>query len=399
LIGCMGLAAFVAGKLLSAGGGRDFYQLFFYPKIFAAYVVFGLGAAALVFVGWLVWWALIAVNRRIFWQRIFYGAGALGFLPILAFYSMQMFSTRHWVTALAALAAVLLARRSGAVLGARSWSVGISAIVLFAAIMPLFVGINLPYSNAPRLVLGAGTAFPTTDGLITMGGYMPRLWEMRTGGFRHDHNQAVWEAARDADYDVGPDGSVPFLYTPMWAYYELACTLRGLESRKAAEQEPVHYLDSRSALRFSPLLGSGTGDQPTGLLLRRQTEVVSEIFDGISMLRNGNGFPDPQFVRLAGISLLLGGNEFRLLEVPLAVLEPRWQGHGLLLVSENPLPDGGVGQRVTFTPPEGGQVLYGVRFRAREVVPSLRHWLELCQKAGVQAAVTALPEYMAVETL
>ena len=83
---------------------------YFSPKLYAAYLVFGIGAAA----GVLAWlgFALLTVTRRRSHQHrrtaIFYGLGLLGLLLPWAYYSAQMFSTRYWTPLLCALIGGLL---------------------------------------------------------------------------------------------------------------------------------------------------------------------------------------------------------------------------------------------------------------------------------------------------
>ena len=397
LVGVLGAAAFLAGRILSNGESIDFYPPFFNPKIFAAYVIFGLGAASLVFVGWIFRWGVVAFRREQIWQRVFYMAGALAFVPILGFYSIQMFSTRHWVTALAALAGCCLVRRTERVLRVAPLHFLTAVVLILATVLPLVIGLRLPFPDSPRLVFGEGTAFPTADGTVSMGGYVPRILAMRASGFRHDHNQAVWEAARDADYQPGADGRVAVLGTSMGSYYELAFTFRGLAMKEATESDPGFYLDSRSALRGIREFGKEVGVQPTLVLLTRKTGEVSQSFDGISMLYSSRGSPVAGFVRLAAISQMFKGNEFRRLPDPLDLLAPQWHGHAALVVSDQPLPDGGGGERISFVPPEGGEKTYGVRIPAREIDESLRAWLKVCGDAGAEGVVSILPEYMAVE--
>jgi hypothetical protein len=251
-----GLATFLVGRIVFTGAAVYANPPYFSPKLYAAYLVFGLGAA----VGVLVWLglALLAVARRRSRQQrptaAFYVLGFLGLLLPWAYYSTQLFSTRYWTPLLCALIGGLLSRR-GRILVA--WArhpriaLGAAVALLTGALAPLLVGIHLPFPNRPSLVTSEPTLFPTGDGLQPMGAMGSFLHALAVNpGHVVDHNQATWLSAVHADLQPDETGRVPILEAPLKSYLLLAATLRGLEPHIVPEQAPAFYTDARDLLRI-----------------------------------------------------------------------------------------------------------------------------------------------------
>src|SRR5690606_23348186 len=120
------------------------------------------------------------------------------------------------------------------------------------------------------------------------------------------HNQAIWLVAKETPYASDQDGHTPFLFTPMFRYYELAANLQGLHAIKARETQPWFYADSRSFYRSSLDSNFNEADRH----LRSQT-VVSASVDSIEMLLVAAGEPTPRFERDQRLFKLFGGNFFK----------------------------------------------------------------------------------------
>lgn len=326
-----GAGAFLLGRTLTATGSPDAYPLFFHPKIYAAYLVFGLGATSLILGFWTLRWLGVAWRQPRWKNRLHSLAGAAALLPIFGFYSLQMFSTRHWVTLIAVLIVLPLTRRGRVIFRSPTFA----GIVLAGALIPGLIGIQMTTPTQVSLVLGPGTAFPSADGNLTMGGYLPQLREMKLSDFSHDHNQSLWLAARDADYHPNSDGNIPFLPTPMVAYYDLACELRGLRPIHVAVTADRFYVDSRSVLREAPRLTDGAGFTPRALGDSHRFLPVSASEHGYRMWLALPGSPSAEIRHLIRLADQFGGDEFRLLPDAKAARDPRWQGHRIVLLTES----------------------------------------------------------------
>ncbi len=390
-----GLVAWVIGKTVAGASSRLFYDPFFVPQIFAAYTVFGIGGTLFLLAGW-EGSCLTQALRRPGWTRRWHalaGAAVLG--PIFLFYSLQMFSTRHWVTGLTALGLLALHRRGAVCFGGRSGRVW-ATLALIAALVGLGVGVRLPFPDRPSLVFGAGTAFPTADGEQTMGGYAWRLWEMRTSGFAHDHNHPLWQAVRDADYLAETDGRVAVATSGMHAYFELALRLRGLGYRRIADADVANekagfHVDSRSLLRDSPTLGSAQSVTGYTWIDGRNFVPVSSPTGDIVVLRAEPGETPDWLLRRAALARAFGGDEFleladweELADYPghtAVIFHPDWRG--------DPAAEPFVADRGMLLPGPSAFVA-GARS-----VPRLLQELE-AHPGPWRAAVSRLPAYMSV---
>jgi hypothetical protein len=407
VIAVAGVAAFAAGSLLAAEGSPNFYNPFFLPKIYAAYALFGLGAAGLVFLQWLAGAGLLAIarlSRRRGWAAMHCAAGGLALLPVFLFYSALMFSTRHWTAMLCGLLACCVSRRGAVLLGA-GWGPAISWGALLLAVSSLFIGVRLPFPDKPSWVFASGTAFPTADGELSMGGYWHRLREMRASGFFHDHNQPVWLAARNAQLRPGLDGRVPVLGTAMNAYYKLAATMQGLEVdvlEPEAAGDREYYLDSRQLLRDSWTMGASRMDRGAALLPGRSFEAVSPSFSGIEMLLSlPHGEAPAWMLKREAIAAAFGGNSHRLLESPRDARA--FPGHTLVLYHGSPRLDtplvvfgGGESLQEFAKAPSPALMLVP----ARKVPAALDALTKLPGDVPqIQSAIGQLPAYMDIGSL
>ncbi len=312
IIAGVGVVAFGMGRALIGVAPKDIYALFFHPKIYLAFVVFGLGAVVFAATGWMV--ATLTAWRRARRARPFYLIGALTLLPALLYYSVQMFSTRHWTVWVVGLLVLVSGRRAAVLLGRLPrWAQTTLVVLCFSgAVGPLIIGVHLPNPLAARPVVGSGTRFPSADGNLTMGGYGFALRDVPRRAGLVDHNHAIWRAARDANYVAGPDGTVAFLDTPMAAYYRLALTLREKPLRLVSRPEAGAHVDSRSWLRPVARLDTHTvRDLAAGGWAPRP---VSAEFSGVRMLRfETEGDVGAGEQRDASLKALFRGNEFMLL--------------------------------------------------------------------------------------
>lgn len=263
LVALAGVGAAVFGRLISTAPIKDFYEPFFNYKVYTAYALFGLGVAFFIFNGIFARLFLLGIRRSQIRQKIYYLLGAATLLPAYIYYSLQLFSTRHWTVLLTGLILFMFSKRGAALVNLKSFVSSkiqrmlVLSFIFLMALLPCFLGLRLESPLRPRLVLASGTELPSADGILTMGGYFERLLKMRKTGFRHDHNQPIWQNALTATYRETPGKKLIFLKTPMFAYYKLAAYLRGykfemLEDINDLEEEESFYVDWRSLVRSIP---------------------------------------------------------------------------------------------------------------------------------------------------
>jgi len=250
------VAALAFGKWLQPHndlyGNPPAFQL----KVFAAYCVFGLGGASLIIL-WIVMHGLDQMRRtRNLWRRFGWAFGLLAYAIPFAFYASSLLSTRYWTAGLTATLLFCVSRRGRALLlghTANRLARGVATAAFVCAIVPLFIGVQMPFPSRPRLVLRDATVFPSADGMLPMGAYLAfdflPLPPPDTG--IHDHSQAIWLAARDADFQADETGTVPILDTPMADIVELGALMQGKKVSRLKQEAQSFYADSRSLIKWS----------------------------------------------------------------------------------------------------------------------------------------------------
>lgn len=327
LVGGTGLVSFLVGRIIFTGDAVYANAPYFSPKLYAAYLVFGLGAAT----GVLLWLgiALLAVVRRRWGQgrptAVFYALGFLGLLLPWAYYSVQLFSTRYWTPLLCALIGGLLTRRGCALC---RWprhqrrALLAAWVLLAAAVAPLFVGIHLPFPDRPTLITSEPTLFPTGDGLQPMGAMFSFLRALAINpGHNIDHNQATWLSAAQADLQPDATGRVPILQAPLQSYLQLAAALKGLESHIVPAEAPAFYTDARDLLRVFHGTDRLQRLDRRGLSRTLRVHSVAPEIDGYVIVRaEHTNVPEEPWLERLRIAQALNGNEYR--------LRPELHAHG-----------------------------------------------------------------------
>ncbi len=272
-----------AGKWMAGSRIDDTNPLSFDLRSYLVFVFFGLSPAVLglllivvaLFVG-------LSLRRRRF--RLFYAAVALTPLLPLAFYSLQMYTLRYFFLTTASVLFVVSSRRSvwlyRSFVGRRPSAWRKSAAALTAlTILPWLVGLHWPVLDEPRLTASNPTRFPTGDGHFPMGAYLGFAWQaLFVDHEAIDHNQKIWLAARSVPYQSCPDGTVPFLYTPMSNFLEFAIRLQNKTPR------PIDYLaQSPCGLAYVDVRSIFRGYRPTprdGPLLQKRITFSSTVDNG-----------------------------------------------------------------------------------------------------------------------
>jgi len=399
-IGLSGAAVLILGRLTFTGQAMDWAPFFFDSRVFAAYWIFGFGAAGLVLF-WLAAQLLRLAIRRSSRYRLFYLAGFIALLLPVLYYSLQFFSTLYFVAELAILILFVLSRRGRVLLTGGIRMRWMPAFIAAVTLIPLVVGLNLNLLKRPQLTWGPGTIFPTADGHLTMGGYWHALLrQIRAGGIR-DHNQALWLAAQSVDYQTAPDGRVPILDTPMSAYLKLAATLQGKPFRLVPSSSPWFYMDSRHLVRRVPAFGGSKEADWRDRFQNRNIEWASPIINDYGIVRLSAGRPNAEFQRMARLSRIFEGNEFREIPPGDSFAPARWEGKTLVFLADRPFaiefrPKNQKPRILASKPLEG---MHGLKITGAERTDDTLGPGTDFSEGGVSVYVSNLVDYMSAKNL
>ncbi len=390
------LLALCLGIVVAKGDLGEEVATYFNPKVFLAYVVFGLGAATIV-IAWIASGIGAAVGCRPRRHRSFYAAGLVAFGLTPAFYALRLFSTRYWTVWTVGMIVLLSSRRTAVLLHSKSkWvEAGLAFGCLLGAYVPLVIGLNLPFRDSPNAVISAGTRFPTADGNLSMGGYLFALRDVSRSNGLVDHNQAIWLAARDAGYRPNSADVVLVVDSPMVSYIELAVTLRGYRISTLSSPEEGACIDSRSLIR--PAMNFATGRQSMPLMESISAVPISAEFFGATILLFVKDAPKNGYGReILFLRDVFAGNEFRRVSSDTDGPVGKFEGSTRVWYSHNPfsletrLPSGD--RQVFRSALKDGYDfvrLNGHELRFRSV--SIQ---EQSDAADVREAVSVLPDYM-----
>ncbi|MCB1098072.1 MAG: hypothetical protein KDN22_21045 [Verrucomicrobiae bacterium] len=257
ILAASGFLAIVMGRSLTERASGSFYDFFFFPKIFAAYLTFGLGVGGLLLLLTFIWRMVREASFGKARRRVTYGIGVLVLLMPFSIYAPQFFTPRHLLTTAMGLLIVVSSSRGAALLitlasGQRRLA---CTMLLVSTLVPMVVGVRMLDATRPSVVLLDPTLFPTTDGLWPMGSYGSFLFKLRNAKeCPFDHNQRVWNAVATVEFPSTEDGVVPIYRTPMSAYLGLGAVLQGkypIISREKGflEKNPFVICDERSLRR------------------------------------------------------------------------------------------------------------------------------------------------------
>lgn len=400
-----GILALMAGRFLIGHGSVDFATWHFLLKLLAAYLLFGMGGAGLLLL--VIYLAILRMwpaARCRLW--LVFLAAALT-IPAV-YYSWQLLSPRHCVVGVTAVL-VFVCARSGRVmfqLFFRSgiFTTAIKGALILMAVVPVIIGVNMDTFTSPRLTLLRPTLFPTVAGVCPMGAYLGHAFHVRRSDGFLDHNQAVWAAAKQTIFQPDPaTGQVEVISTPMESYLELSAHLQEFGFHRVlltdSHLPSEFFIDSRSLLRFQFVWPGNLvlfDSFFPGTLLSPATKAN---WHGITILRGQPNRPATAESFNAILWVMNGafhGDEFRLeTATNLYSIPADWAGKKLVLASRHDF---------TVTPSEKitsanftndvlgdwhvceiSPVRPGEKFELRGATPS-----------GVNAAVSALPEWMSL---
>lgn len=248
------LGVAVMGRLVNPGAAVLGYRPFFYPEVYAVYLIFGAAAATGLLA--LFCWRLLregAVASRLD-ARLYWWGGAAALLIPFVFYSLFMTSPRHWTLLIGAL--LILAGSGRIPLDPVSKKIVLPGLAICSALL-LLVGVRLPELARPRLTVTRPELFPTGDGRCPMGAVIPFMYS----GRRLDHNQQTWLAAQDVPVWEEHGGVVPLSWFPLSDIVRLSIFSRSgqLTTRSASlPDDPFVYISTRAILRPEILVNTKT---------------------------------------------------------------------------------------------------------------------------------------------
>jgi len=338
-------AVYWCGQHMGSEAGAIAYSPFFAPKVYAGYFVFGLGSGTIALVALTGLLMRAGIRSPSTDERYYWWAGAVALAVPFVFYSLFMFSPRHWTILLTGLT-ILLSSTKWQTLAEGLPSLPRRALcttALLAALLPAVVGIRLPAPTKPRLTLFEPTRFPTADGRSPMGALLPFMFSSR----RLDHNHAAWVAARAVDKWQETDSIVPIAATPLHSILELAVRLKGQSpilqmpgkhsgtfvytSCRSLLKRP-HDLGQRaaSAVHFDPAMQTPvmvSGQFPSGIIR----------LDSLSPASPGKH--SDLYSRIQILNQVFAGNEFMWIEkMPAGSFrEPtHWEGCTTAFLADHP---------------------------------------------------------------
>lgn len=269
-------------------------------SVIAGFVIFGLGVPVLILLALPSSLFFAAAVRKRSW-RLYYAVRGISPLIPLGFYIYQLATPQHFLLTLACYVFTISDKRALlAFWWLRRYSVPerlISTALGLAIVAPWIVGVKAPSLKGIYPTFSLAQQFPTSHGHFPMGAYAAFAYFMGRPNFALDHNQKIFAAAKNAQYDTC-DGRVPVLSTPMSGYIELAVRLDNLSPEIVFDPQEVHcgfaYADARSLLRLIP---KGAVSYDTRVLryasqnLIRYASPVSSV-DGQTILKVGRSVTD-----------------------------------------------------------------------------------------------------------
>ena len=391
-----GAAAVLLGLKLFAGHPIYSWVGFWGFKVFAGFLVFGLGASLLLLVVFCAVILIHALSAPSVQRASFYLVGAIALALPLLYYSVQLWSPRYVVTTAIGVFLFSASSRGAALFRFGPYRSAVYRMRLAGGVLAmllLIVGLRVPSPAAPRLTFVHPTLFPTADGLHPMGAYLSFLFTVR-GGARHeiDHNQLIWAAAESATYVPAGDGFVHVLDTPMCSFVQFGAALKGMQSKleRVGESRNPLYAESRTWMR-------GGTDQIASTfaeLLYQPAEVVSPAYRGIAIVRFNAGGDLSWGARTKLLNDLFLGNEYRLYSA--SERFPRGEGIDVrpsAILADQPFAIMLQGERATAAQDRQSGMYY-IRTDSRQIP---QYELAAGRPAHVTFAIQLLPAWMSTK--
>ena len=346
LMAAGGLAAFFLGRTLFLDRAIDYAATPFRLKIYLGYVVFGLGGAALLLLAALhATLAGLRSSRCKLWTAFLW----LGLLLPMAYYSLQLLTPRHCAVGAVSILVFVCAARGRAIFQnffrAKTFAPALKIILIAAAVIPVFTGVNLDDIHHPKITLAHPTWLPSGAGVAPTGAYLAFALDVRRQGGFLDHNHALWAAAQTARYKTNGVGKVPYLSTPVTSYTVFTIRLQGkipeLHSLGENPPPPFFYTDNRSFMRFQFALPLMKPQMDEFFAATKFESVAEPRWQGLTIYRaslNPSGPVDSLSAGLWALNRAFGQDEFRLGKIAsLQKIPDAWAGRNVFIASRSAL--------------------------------------------------------------
>lgn len=329
---------------VSLGGEGATSDLFFQWKMAAGYLVFGFGAAGVLFLVYagVIFMRSSRVNGAL--ERVYFLTGGLLFCLPLLFYLPQIHTPRYFWRACELMLIFGISRR-GRALCADAWHrlagsrspAGLRAVLLVAALLPFCLGLQAPSLRRPRPTAVQPVLYPTGDGVYPMGAYFWFMLRMRNAQSNPlDHNQLIWNAIRDCA-PLWEAEEVPVLWSPQFGSFKLAASLAGgsVECQRFDQLKSnlPFYADSRNLMRRDPKTPQLDREE----ILGYSSRFVSSQYSGVGILQIGCGSP-AWGRKTALLNRIFQGDEYRVFSNPKLPFSKSLAGHKLILFGREPFP-------------------------------------------------------------
>jgi hypothetical protein len=218
------------------------------------------------------------------------------------------------------------------------------AVFLTAAIVPIFVGLNVADLRHPRITCTHPTMLPTGAGVAPAGAYLAFAREVRHSHGFLDHNHAVWSAAKNTQFQADSAGRVDYCYTPLESYLAFAIRLQGKIPRHMVldygHWPAQFYIESRSLMRFQFVFPFDQAAMGSFFANTTLTPATTSDWHGITIFRADTHAPagaDSVGAALWPLNMVFGRDEFSLEPVAnLAQIPVDWAGKKIVVISRQP---------------------------------------------------------------
>lgn len=374
------------------------FAVFLNWKILTVYSIFGLGAGIGILTLCIV--ALRRMKRRTT-TPLFALAGLLSLLLPFAYYVANLYSTRHWTVALAALMCFVASSRGrclvSATLSASRLKTAILVLLLLSAGLPVLFGLRFVGHGVPRFTVSQPALVPSSDGLIPLGSYLSHSWGWNRDQRQiPDHNQATWLAALAANFESSADSDLQLLVSPLASILQLAARLRGFDyqlKESPGTLNEIVYTEFR-ALRKAPISHSrGRLNELIANSVPYGVEFASPLIAGEAVVRltpTRNGLAEALDV----LRSVFAGNDYHILNPSaIASLGDAKACHLIALISKSPFRFK-LGTEI-LTPERsekaGGEYYYLLKFVPGNATP-------FAPEGVAVAALSVLPAFMTIDS-
>ena len=314
MVGIASLLALATGIALSSIPPFN-PSAIFEPNTFAAYLVFGMGGALALLAG-LVAWKLLQLIRK---PSLYGCLIVISLVAPLLYYGWLMYTPRHLVTTVLMLLFTVMfdrGRQWWAEMTMVKYGRGVVLVGAGLCAVLLFVGVSMDSMKKGKLVAGATTYYPTSDGHWPMGGNLNFLLRLKNAPDDPiDHNQRVWGAWNNIDKKQVAEVPVVVRSCGLESYGALFLTVAGYESAREEGDEVSILVDGRSLFKQQAGYKLAGADGPIDWQKQKAKTVGKYTGDGIFMAGNKISAADEEWTIWQAASQVSEGDDYLIVTV------------------------------------------------------------------------------------